>query len=58
MVAGRLEVYLVDLEPTVGHEIHKVRPCVIVSPNEINHQLRTVIIAPMSTKSRPFPTRA
>lgn len=57
MVARRFEVYLVDLEPTVGYEMRKTRPCVIISPAEVNQTLHTVIIAPLSTKSRPFPTR-
>jgi mRNA interferase MazF len=57
MAVSRFEVYLVNLDPTVGTEIRKTRPCVVVSPDEINHHLRTVIIAPMTTKGRPYPTR-
>ncbi len=57
MVINQYEVYLVDLDPTKGHEIQKKRPCVIISPNEMNHAIRTVIIAPMTTKSHPYPTR-
>ncbi|GMO50508.1 MAG: type II toxin-antitoxin system PemK/MazF family toxin [Termitinemataceae bacterium] len=51
------EIYLVNLEPTIGHEIQKTRPCVIVSPNEMNEHIETIIIAPMTTKSHNYPTR-
>ena len=51
------EVYLVSLDPTVGHEIQKTRPCTVISPNEMNDTISTVIIAPMTTRSRPYPTR-
>ena len=51
------EIYLVNLEPTIGHEIQKTRPCVIVSPNEMNEHIETIIIAPMTTKSHKYPTR-
>lgn len=54
---SRFEVYLVNLDPTQGAEIQKTRPCVIISPDEINHNLATVIIAPMTTKERSYPTR-
>lgn len=57
MAVNRFEVYLVNLEPTVGSEIKKTRPCLVVSPDEINHNLRTVIVAPMTTKGRAYPTR-
>lgn len=57
MVIAQYEVYLVNLDPTVGHEIKKTRPCLIISPNEMNNNISTVIIAPMTTKSRPYPTR-
>ncbi len=57
MVINRFEVYLVNLDPTIGSEIQKTRPCLVVSPDEINHNLRTVIIAPMTTKGRDYPTR-
>jgi mRNA interferase MazF len=57
MVIKRFEVYLVDLAPTIGSEIHKVRPCLIISPNEMNTYISTVIVAPMTTKSRDYPTR-
>ena len=57
MVVKRFEVYLVNLDPTVGAEIQKTRPCLVVSPDEMNRHIKTVIIAPMMTKGRPYPTR-
>ena len=57
MVINQYEVYLVDLDPTKGHEIQKTRPCLVISPNEMNHIIGTVIIAPMTTKSHAYPTR-
>ncbi len=54
---NRFEVFLVNLDPTVGHEIQKTRPCLIISPNEMNHFISTVIVAPMTTKGRKYPTR-
>jgi mRNA interferase MazF len=57
LVAQRFDVFLVNLDPTVGSEIQKTRPCVIVSPDEMNRYIATVIIAPMTTKGRPYPTR-
>jgi mRNA interferase MazF len=51
------EVYLVDLDPTKGSEIQKTRPCVIVSPDEMNRHIRTVIIAPMTATQRDYPSR-
>ena len=53
----RGEIWLVALDPTVGSEIRKSRPCVIVSPPELNEHLRTVIVAPMTSKSFPAPFR-
>lgn len=53
----RGEVFLVDLDPTRGAEIQKARPCVVVSPNELNAHLRTVTIAPMTSGGQPFPFR-
>lgn len=53
----RDEVWLVSLDPTQGAEIPKTRPCLVVSPNEANDYLSTVIIAPMTTTERPYPTR-
>ncbi len=57
MVVSRFEVYLVSLDPTVGSEIQKARPCLVVSPDEMNHHIATVIIAPMTTRGRSYPTR-
>jgi len=57
VVASRFEVYLVRLDPTQGHEIRKTRPGLIVSPDEMNRHIGTVIVAPMTTKSREYPTR-
>ena len=57
MVVNRFDVFLVNLDPTVGHEIKKMRPCLVVSPDEMNHGIRAVIIAPMTTKGRAYPTR-
>jgi mRNA interferase MazF len=51
------QIVLVNLDPTIGSEITKTRPCVIVSPNEMNKYLRTVIIAPMTSQSKSYPTR-
>lgn len=53
----RFEVYLVELDPTRGSEIKKTRPAAVVSPDEMNAPLRTVIIAPMTTKGRVYPSR-
>ena len=50
-------IVLVNLDPTVGSEIKKTRPCVIISPDEMNKYLRTIVVAPMTTKSRKYPTR-
>jgi len=57
VVISRFDVYLVSLDPAQGHEIRKTRPCVVVSPDEMNHHIGTVIIAPMTTKGRDYPTR-
>jgi mRNA interferase MazF len=57
MEVKRFEVYLVNLDPTVGHEIKKSRPCLVISPDEMNRYISTVIIAPMTTKGRNYPTR-
>ncbi len=57
MVVKRFDVYLINLDPTVGHEIQKTRPCLIVSPDEMNRYISTVIVAPMTTKARAYPTR-
>lgn len=53
----RGEVFLVNLDPTVGREIRKARPCVIVSPNELNAHLATFIVAPLTTGAHPYPFR-
>jgi mRNA interferase MazF len=57
MVVKRFEVYLVNLDPTLGSEIQKTRPCLIISPDEMNDHIATVIVAPMTTKGREYPTR-
>ena len=57
MVVKRFDVYLVNLDPTVGSEIRKSRPCLIISPDEMNRHIATVIVAPMTTKGRDYPTR-
>src|SRR5215470_16193709 len=57
VVVKRFDVYLVSLDPTVGAEIQKTRPCLIISPDEMNAYIQTVIIAPMTTKARNYPTR-
>jgi mRNA interferase MazF len=57
VVTSRFDVYLISLDPTRGSEIRKTRPCLVVSPDEMNNHIRTVIIAPMTTKGRPYPTR-
>lgn len=57
MVMKQYDIYLISLDPTVGHELKKSRPCIVISPDEMNQHISTVIIAPMTTKSHPFPTR-
>ena len=57
MIVKRFEVYLVNLDPTQGKEIKKTRPCLIISPDEMNRYIATVIVAPMTTKGRDYPTR-
>jgi len=57
LVASRFEVHLVRLDPTVGREIRKTRPCLIISPDEMNRHIDTVIVAPMTTQGPPYPTR-
>jgi len=57
VVISRFDIYLVNLDPTIGHEVRKTRPCLIVSPDEMNRYIGTVIIAPMTTKGRDYPTR-
>ena len=53
----RFDVYLVNLDPTIGKEIKKTRPALIISPDEMNTHISTVIIAPMTTKGRSYPSR-
>lgn len=53
----RFDVYLVNLDPTVGNEIKKNRPCLVISPDELNRNISTVIVAPMTKKGRNYPTR-
>ena len=57
MVVRRFEVYLVNLAPTLGSEIQKTRPYLVISPDEMNELIATVIIAPLTTKGRNYPTR-
>jgi mRNA interferase MazF len=57
VVAKRFDVFLVNLDPTIGSEIQKTRPCAIISPDEMNRHIATVIIAPMTTKGKAYPTR-
>jgi mRNA interferase MazF len=57
MVVKRFEVFLINLDPTVGNEIQKTRPCVVVSPDEMNRYITTIIVAPMTTKGKAYPTR-
>lgn len=57
VVIKRFDVFLVNLDPTIGSEIKNTRPCVVISPQEMNRHLRTVIIAPMTTKGAVYPTR-
>lgn len=57
MVINRFDVYLINLDPTIGSEIQKTRPCLIISPDEMNRHIRTVIVAPMTTAGKDYPTR-
>ena len=57
MEMNRFDVFLVNLDPTIGHKIKKTRPCLIVSPDEMNRFIATVIIAPMTSKGRDYPSR-
>lgn len=57
MGVKRFDVYWVDLNPTIGREINKTRPCVVVSPDDLNNNLDTAIIAPLTTTIRNYPTR-
>lgn len=57
MVIERFDVWLISLDPTQGSEIAKIRPCVVVSPNAVNNRLNTVMIAPMTSTRKAYPTR-
>ncbi len=57
VVVHRFDVHLVCLDPTVGSEIKKTRPCLVLSPDEMNRHIATIIVAPMTTADRPYPTR-
>lgn len=57
VVISRFDVFLVNLDPTLDHEIKKTRPCLIISPDEMNKHIETIIIAPMTTKGRSYPSR-
>lgn len=58
MKVAQYQVVIVNLDPTIGSEIKKTRPCVVISPDEMNKHLRTVIIAPLTSSSKDYPTRA
>lgn len=57
VVVTRFDVFLVNLDPTEGHEIKKTRPCLVISPDEMNRHIRTAIIAPMTTRGHDYPSR-
>jgi mRNA interferase MazF len=57
MVINRFEVHLISLDPAVGSEMRKTRPCLVVSPDEMNHNIRTAIVAPMTSKGHLYPSR-
>jgi mRNA interferase MazF len=57
MDLAQYQIVLVNLDPTIGSEIKKTRPCVIISPDEMNKFLRTIVVSPMTTKSKKYPTR-
>ncbi len=57
MELNQYQIVLVNLDPTIGSENKKTRPCVIISPDEMNKYLRTIVLVPMTTKSRKYPTR-
>lgn len=57
VVIERFAIYRIALDPTVGSEINKTRPCVVVSPDEMNRHIRTVIVAPMTTTRKGYPSR-
>jgi len=57
MVVKRFDIYLINLDPTIGSEIRKTRPCLVISPDEMNRHIKTVIIAPMTSGGKDYPTR-
>ena len=57
MEINQYQIILVNLDPTIGSEIKKTRPCVVISPNEMNRYLRTIVIVPMTTNTKNYPTR-
>ncbi len=57
MVIKQFDVILINLDPTIGHEIKKSRPCLVISPDELNRNLHTLVIAPMTTRSHSYPSR-
>ncbi len=57
MEIKQYEIFLVNLDPTIGREIKKTRPCLVISPNEMNKHLETIVVAPMTTTNKPYPTR-
>lgn len=57
MEIKQYDIVLINLDPTIGSEMKKTRPCVVLSPNEMNKYLQTIVVAPMTTSSKPYPTR-
>jgi len=57
MELGQYSIVLVNLDPTIGSEMKKTRPCAIISPNEMNKYLQTIVVAPMTSTSKSYPTR-
>ncbi len=58
MEIKQYDIVLVNLDPTIGSEMKKTRPCIVISPNEMNKYLQTIVIAPLTSSSKPYPTRA
>ncbi|NDC31617.1 MAG: type II toxin-antitoxin system PemK/MazF family toxin [Bacteroidetes bacterium] len=57
MELNQYHIVLVNLDPTIESEMKKTRPCVVISPNEMNRHLQTIVVAPMTSASKPYPTR-
>ena len=57
MEIKQYDIAIVNLDPTMGSEIKKTRPCIVISPNEMNRHLQTIVIAPLTSTSKPYPTR-